>query len=264
MIALTAHPVGGAAAGGRDAAWPDEGEIVGLAQALDGETLRTDDGRDVRLVGLATPKALSGSPNGPARADSALEALQKAAHDSLAAAAEKRRGRLHFERSRQDRHGRLLAHVVTEDGTWLQAHLVAAGLARVETTADTATQAALLLQLETKARDARRGLWSHAAFQVLAPHEAGRRLGTFQLIEGTAQAIEGKRPSARFALTGGGMALTVSLAPAVRNQWRQNGDDLAALLGRPVRVRGWIRWQNGPVIDVTHAEQIELLDEAAK
>ncbi len=257
MAALTAHSVGGAVEGGRDPAWPDEGEIVGLARALDGETLRTNDGRDVRLVGLATPK--------PARADRALEALQKAAHDSLAAAAENRRGRLHFERSRQDRHGRLLAHVVIEDGTWLQAHLVAAGLARVETPADAATQAALLLQLEAKARDARRGLWSHAAFRVLAPHEAGRRLGTFQLIEGTAQAIEGKRPSTRFALTGGGdAALTVSLGAAARSQWRQNGGDPAALLGRPLRVRGWIRWQNGAVIDVTHAVQIEALDEAAK
>lgn len=258
MTVLTAHSVGGAVEDGRDPAWLDEGEIVGLARALDGETLRTDDGRDVRLVGLATPK--------PARADRALEALQKAAHDSLAAAAENRRGRLHFERSRQDRHGRLLAHVVTEDGTWLQAHLVAAGLARVETTTDTANQVALLLlRLEAKARDARRGLWSHAGFRVLAPHEAGRRLGTFQLIEGTAQAIEGKRPSTRFALTGGGdAALTVSLGAAARNQWRQNGGDPVALLGRPLRVRGWIRWQNGPVIDVTHAVQIETLDEAAK
>ena len=30
--------------------------------------------------------------------------------------------------------------------------------------------------------------------------------------------------------------------------------------GKRIRVRGWLRSYNGPVIDVTHPEQIELLD----
>jgi micrococcal nuclease len=245
-------------------AWPDEGVAVWISRAIDGETLRTDDGREVRLLGLSTPKPPGSKPNEPARADRALEALQKAARDSLAAVSENRYGRLHFERPRQDRYGRQLAHVVTEDGTWLQAHLVAAGLARVEIAADTATHAPILLRLEAEARDGKRGLWAHALFRVIAPHEAGRRLGTFQLIEGMAQAVAGKRPATRFALASGGTALVVSLAPAVRNQWRLNGRDPAALLGRRLRVRGWIRWQDGAVIDVTHPAQIEVLGEDVK
>ena len=32
-----------------------------------------------------------------------------------------------------------------------------------------------------------------------------------------------------------------------------------ALEGRISRVRGWIKWWNGPMIELTHPEQIEVL-----
>lgn len=243
-------------------AWSDEGTPVRIVRVLDGETLRTADGADVRLVGLWTAKPAALRPNEPPRPiDRSLAALQQAARGSLVAVSEGRGAHLHFERLRQDRHGRLVAHVVTEDGIWLQAHLAEAGLARIETSADTATRAAALLRLEARAREAGRGLWGHPAFRVIAPHEAGRRLGTFQLVEGTAQAIEGKRPSSRFVLVGGDRVLTIAPTAAVRSEWRQRGDDLSSFMDRPARIRGWLRWQDGAVVDVTHAAQIEWLDE---
>jgi hypothetical protein len=33
-----------------------------------------------------------------------------------------------------------------------------------------------------------------------------------------------------------------------------------SLAGRLLRVRGWLREWNGPMIEATHPEQIELLD----
>jgi len=35
-----------------------------------------------------------------------------------------------------------------------------------------------------------------------------------------------------------------------------------ALAGKRLRVRVWIEWRNGPMIDVTHVEQIEILPDA--
>jgi hypothetical protein len=32
--------------------------------------------------------------------------------------------------------------------------------------------------------------------------------------------------------------------------------------GKRVRVRGWIEWRNGPMIEVSHAEQVEVLPSA--
>lgn len=40
------------------------------------------------------------------------------------------------------------------------------------------------------------------------------------------------------------------------------GLDVKTLAGKHLRVRGWVEWRNGPMIAVTHAEQIELLPDA--
>jgi hypothetical protein len=38
----------------------------------------------------------------------------------------------------------------------------------------------------------------------------------------------------------------------------RQGMDPATLKGRTVRVRGWLKQYNGPMIEVTHPEQMEL------
>ena len=40
------------------------------------------------------------------------------------------------------------------------------------------------------------------------------------------------------------------------------GIDTKALGGKRLRVRGCIEWRNGPMIHVTHVEQIEILPDA--
>ena len=52
---------------------------------------------------------------------------------------------------------------------------------------------------------------------------------------------------------------TVSAASAARRLFERDGHDLIALEGRIIRVRGWIKWWNGPMIELTHPEQIEVL-----
>jgi endonuclease YncB( thermonuclease family) len=42
------------------------------------------------------------------------------------------------------------------------------------------------------------------------------------------------------------------------------GIDLKALAGKRLRVRGFLGWRNGPMIEASHPEQIELLPEAPK
>ena len=43
--------------------------------------------------------------------------------------------------------------------------------------------------------------------------------------------------------------------------FRRAGVDPTSLEGRRVRVRGWLQSLNGPMIEVTHPEQIEVLEE---
>jgi len=39
------------------------------------------------------------------------------------------------------------------------------------------------------------------------------------------------------------------------------GIDLRSLAGKRVRVRGTLAWRNGPMIEASHPEQIELVPE---
>ena len=53
---------------------------------------------------------------------------------------------------------------------------------------------------------------------------------------------------------------TVTISPKDKRRFREESFDLLALKGRRIRVRGWLHQRNGPMIDVTHPEQIELLE----
>jgi len=43
---------------------------------------------------------------------------------------------------------------------------------------------------------------------------------------------------------------------------KAQGIDVRAFAGKRLRVRGWIEWRNGPMVRLTHAEQIEVLADA--
>ena len=53
---------------------------------------------------------------------------------------------------------------------------------------------------------------------------------------------------------------TISIAPRDRKLFGPEGEDILALNGRIVRVRGWIKSFNGAMIEATHPEQIEVFE----
>ena len=52
---------------------------------------------------------------------------------------------------------------------------------------------------------------------------------------------------------------TVSISAQDSRSFRADGIDPAKLAGAHLRVRGWLYSLDGPRMDVTHPEQIELL-----
>lgn len=232
----------------------DPAQVIGI---VDGETARLSDGSELRLAAILTPQATPPRAGQSTRPDPELERLQAAARNALAALIEGQSVTLYFDGPRRDRHGRQVAHLAGPTTPWVQAALVSHGLARVQTTPDNKAGFAALLRLEAVARDAGRGLWRHDAFRVRAPHELGRWIDTFQIVEGTTIAIEGARPAGRLALESNNVRLALNVSARARSELRADGRDIGALGGLALRVRGWVRWQNGPVIDVTHAAQIE-------
>ena len=123
-----------------------EGRAGFSARVTDGDTLTLADGREVRLVGIQAPKlALGRAGFRPwPLAGAAKTALEEIVGDSKL--------RLYFGGARKDRHGRVLAHLVLGNDTWVQGALLARGMARVYSFPDNRTAVAEMLRLERRAR----------------------------------------------------------------------------------------------------------------
>ncbi len=67
--------------------------------------------------------------------------------------------RLRYDVEREDKYGRLLAHIYLEDGTWFNALLIRAGFAQLATYAPNVSASEYFKALERKARDEKVGLW---------------------------------------------------------------------------------------------------------
>ena len=223
----------------------------------DGDTLTLDDGTEVRLVGIQAPKLPLGRPGFTPwpladEARAALEAL------SLGRAVA-----LSYGGRREDRHGRALAHLHRDDGLWLQGEMLRRGLARVYSFRDNRALVADMLALERAAREARLGIWGDRFYRV---REAGypERIprDRFELVEGRVEAVAVVR--GRTYINFGEdwrTDFTATLAARERRAFEREDYDLAALEGRLIRVRGWIMSRNGPMIELTHPDQIEVLPE---
>lgn len=53
---------------------------------------------------------------------------------------------------------------------------------------------------------------------------------------------------------------TITVAPRDRRLFDKAGFNHTDMPGRRVRVWGWLKYFNGPSIEATHPEQIEILD----
>ncbi len=237
-----------------------DGEPGVAAEIVDGDTLVLEDGREVRLVGIQAPKLPLG------RAGFKAWPLAGEAKAALAELAQGKRLRLAFGGRRLDRHGRLLAHLFDlsggGEGRWLQGEMVRRGLARVYSFRDNRALVAELLALEAEARAARRGIWRLSFYRPRDAAEAGRYIGGFELVEG--RVVKAAEVRGRVYLNFGQdwrQDFTATISPGERETFAAAGVDLLGLAGRRVRVRGWLKSYNGPMIEVTHPEQIEVIGE---
>ncbi len=224
-----------------------------VSSVVDGDTVVLDDGRQVRLTGIQAPKLPLDRPNFPTwplapEAKATLETLLLGRTVTLRSGGADR-----------DRHGRVLAHPVTEPGgVWAQGAMVEAGMARVYTFADNYALAGALYARERAARAAGRGIWALPWYRIRTPHEAADDIGTFQLVEGTV--VDAARAGKTVYLNFGDSwrtDFTISIPVAVMTNFAAQKRDPLAWAGKRVRVRGWLTERNGPMITITHPEALE-------
>ena len=105
----------------------------------------------VRYIGIDAPET-----HHPTKG---VEAYGKEAAEANARLVSGKTIRLEFDVQQRDRHGRLLAYVYLEDGSFVNALLVEQGYAQVMTVPPNVKYQELFLKLQQDARTASRGLW---------------------------------------------------------------------------------------------------------
>ena len=134
------------------------------------------------------------------------------------------------------------------------------GMARVYSFPDNRARVADMLDLETRARAQGRGIWGLDFYAVIVPEDTDRAIGTFQVVEG--RVLDAAKVKGRTYLNFGPdwrTDFTVTIPPGTAKIFRALGP--LTLKGRRIRVRGWLKSYNGPSIEATHPEQIEVLGE---
>ena len=242
----------------RDACEFQGGEPHAVLRITDANSIVVDDGREVRLAGILFPPSPPQTRNTWAPANDAHAAfLQLTANKNI---------RFSQTARQQDRYGRTLAavHLSDQNGAWVQHSLVEQGHAIVSSRSG-ASAACLrdLLGAEQIARSAKRGLWANAYYQVHAadrPVELLRLRSQFALVEGTVVSVT---PLAgRLYISFGGTwksDFTIVVPKPLLLANSGAAERLTALVGKQVRVRGWIESRYGPSIEIYNLADIETI-----
>jgi len=229
-----------------------------VVSVTDGDTVILDSGLVVRMIGTQAPKLPLG------REGFDTWPMAEEAKDALEALALGQDVELRYGGERIDRHGRALGHLfLRADGRWLQEEMIAAGLARVYSFPDNRSCLAELMAAESQARAMRLGIWTDPYYTVRRadrPEAVAARAGNYELVEG--RVLLADSVSGRVFLNFGRYwkeDFTAVIERSALRMFNDAGFDPLRLEGALVRVRGWVDERDGPRIEVTHPEQIEVL-----
>lgn len=228
-----------------------------VTSVTDGDTVILDNGLVIRLIGTQAPKlplGREGFPTWPKaeEAKAALEALTLG-----------KPVQLFYGGQRIDRYGRALGqlYVSGETPVWVQGKMVAEGMARVYSFPDNRACVGELLAMEAAARANRLGIWTDPYYSVRRasqPEAIAAREGQYELVEG--RVLLAERNGSFVYLNFGRVwkeDFTVTIDASALRLF--DGIDPVKLEGALVRVRGWVDVRDGPRVEVTHPEQIEVL-----
>jgi len=239
---------------GSTAAAESEDGSVTVVEVPSGNLLELDDGRLVRLAGIRLPADVERDSQGLTG-----QGLAAQARAALAGMVEGRAVRLEPASPAGDRHGRLVAQLWRHDGLWLQGALLEQGLVQVQTRPGEVALAAEMAAREQAARRAAIGVWAHGLFGPRSVHQVAPLVGSFQIVQGRVVRVA---PTERYVYLNFGADwqrdFTLRVARSGERSFREAGIELEQLAGRDVEVRGYVLEAGGPLIELSHPEQIRI------
>lgn len=212
--------------------------------------VRLDDARSIHLAGIHVPPA---AEDGTSFA-MAAQALIRSVLDGVEVTLDPRSPPL-------DRHGRLRAQLHGGPGGWVQGELVRRGFAIVTPDEDVAPASLqALLALERTARDGRAGLWGKGMRMPFPAERVTAPEGAYVLVSGRVRGVATARDYLYLNFGADWRRdFTIRVPLRARRGFARQGLDLERLEGRNLEVRGYLFDLNGPMIELVHRAQIEVL-----
>jgi endonuclease YncB( thermonuclease family) len=217
-----------------------------VAAVIDTRSLRLEDGREVRLAGIAH----TGTDRASGRA-------------ALSAIAGGREVTLHGEDDSPDRYGRQGAFVfVTGSEHSVQSEMMRRGEALFSADVADKNCAATLTAAEGAARDAKLGIWAYttAIKNAESPGDILSAVGQFTVVEGRVLSV---RQSGAITYLNFGRNWTRDFAATISRRiipaFESAGLGPKSLENRRIRVRGVVSSRGGPRIELLRVGQIEVL-----
>ncbi|MCF5707474.1 thermonuclease family protein [Pseudomonas syringae] len=204
---------------------PDGLPAVQVQRVVDGDTLRLDDGRSVRMIGLNTPETGKRGQSAEPFAEAGKQRLQALVKESGGQV------RLQVGEQAKDRYGRTLANVYGRNGANLEAQLLSEGLGYLVAVAPNTARVDCQQSAERQARQAGVGLWRNSPVKSAAQIDKGG----FTVVSGQVKSVQRNRGGLWIELEGS-MVLRISpeLLPAF------DAAKLERLKGRQIEARGWV------------------------
>ncbi len=233
-----------------------------IVEVVDGDTVILSSGKQVRMVGIQAPKLALQRKNFKdwPMADLAKQQLENIALNQPVI--------IKYGGRKVDRHRRILAHLfITNDNgkqVWLQEYMLQQGLARAYSFRDNRACINILQTAENIARNAKQNIWSNQYYDLIAASDLkklNQLFGSYQLVEGVLLKFEHKFGQLYFNFGKNYKTdFTINVAKRDRMAFAQSGIDFTSLVGKKIRIRGWLEQRGGPMITASHPEQFEFLD----
>lgn len=204
---------------------PSNLPVAQVQRVVDGDTLRLNDGRSVRMIGLNAPETGKKGQSVQPFAEAAKRRLQTLIDDSDGQV------RLRIGEQATDRYGRTLANVYGRDGENLEALLLAEGLGYLVAVSPNVALVDCQQAAERTARQAGLGLWRNSPVQSADQISSGG----FAVVSGRVSNVQRNRGGIWIEF---GDALVLRVAPDFVGEF--DVAELQRLKGQQVEARGWI------------------------
>jgi micrococcal nuclease len=158
-----------------------------------------------------------------------------------------------------DRYRRALAHLFLNDGTWAQGEMLKQGFARVYSFADNRSIVKEMLAAEYQARNNNHGIWALDFYKIKPQKESGIHTNSFQVVSARILDVAEVRNNTYLNFGNGYRSdFNIVVPNRAKKMFEQQDINLANLEGKNIFVRDWLKYYNGPSIDLTHPEQLTI------